>query len=161
MIILWKNILISFYGINIEKAPFNPDVVWHYTLKRFADLALAQAHEATRPAPPIAVSYLIRGGDPPSPSLSLSEQDSRLTPLATLGECRIRGSFIHSLSHEGVLFSFSARVSLVCVCEIVPVVCSFLVRFVIHRPCPPSRASRSLVFSPRLRPPRLLFRLCS
>jgi hypothetical protein len=36
-------------------------------------------------------------------------------------------------------------------CEIVPVVCSFLVRFVILRPCSPSRASRFLVSSPRLR----------
>jgi hypothetical protein len=41
MFIPWKNILISFYKVDMEKTPFNPDV-GHYTLKRFADLALAQ-----------------------------------------------------------------------------------------------------------------------
>jgi hypothetical protein len=46
MIILWKNILISFYKVDMENTPFNPDAVGHYTLKRFADLALTQAHEA-------------------------------------------------------------------------------------------------------------------
>jgi hypothetical protein len=46
MIILLKNILICFYKDDMENTPFHPDAVWHYTLKRFADLALAQAHEA-------------------------------------------------------------------------------------------------------------------
>jgi hypothetical protein len=32
MIILWKTlILISFYTVDIENAPFNPDAVWHFT----------------------------------------------------------------------------------------------------------------------------------
>jgi hypothetical protein len=30
----------------MRNTPFNPDAVWQNTLKRFADLALAQAHEA-------------------------------------------------------------------------------------------------------------------
>jgi hypothetical protein len=29
MIILWKNILISFYKVDMESTPFNPDAVWH------------------------------------------------------------------------------------------------------------------------------------
>jgi hypothetical protein len=77
MSILWKNILTSFYKVDIEIAPFNPDVVWHDTLKRFADLALAlaQAHEA--PAP--YSCELSAGGKTPPPSLS-SEQDSPPSP---------------------------------------------------------------------------------
>jgi len=46
MIILWKNILISFYKVDLENQPFDPTIVWRYTLKRFADLALALAHDA-------------------------------------------------------------------------------------------------------------------
>jgi hypothetical protein len=46
MIILWKNILISFYKVDMDNAPFDPNAIGRYTLKRFADLALAQAHEA-------------------------------------------------------------------------------------------------------------------
>jgi hypothetical protein len=47
MIILWKNILTSFYkvDIDIDNTPFDADAIWRYTLKRFADLAPAQAHE--------------------------------------------------------------------------------------------------------------------
>jgi hypothetical protein len=78
MIIPWKNILTSFYRVDLENAPFNPDVVWHYTLKRFADLALAQAHEART----LQLRAISRGADPPS----LSQFQARLTPLATLGE---------------------------------------------------------------------------
>jgi hypothetical protein len=80
MIILWKNILISFYIVDIENAPFNPDVVWHYTLKRFADLALAQAHEARTLQ--LQLRAISSGEDPPS----LSQFQARLAPLATLGE---------------------------------------------------------------------------
>eukprot|EP00962_Isochrysis_galbana_P033647 scaffold11310_cov107-Isochrysis_galbana.AAC.12 len=46
MIILWKIILISFYKVDLENQPFDPNIVWRYTLKRFADLALALAHDA-------------------------------------------------------------------------------------------------------------------
>jgi hypothetical protein len=74
MIILWMNILISFHEVDIENAPFNPDVAWHYTLKRFADLALAQAHEA-RTLQLRAISW----GKTPPPSLS-SKQDSPPSP---------------------------------------------------------------------------------
>jgi hypothetical protein len=70
MIILWKNILISIYKVDIESAPFNSDVIWHYTLKRFADLALAQAHEART----LQLRAINKGEDPP-PSLS-SKHDS-------------------------------------------------------------------------------------
>jgi len=34
MIILWKNILISFYKVDLENQPFDPNIVWKYTLKR-------------------------------------------------------------------------------------------------------------------------------
>jgi hypothetical protein len=80
MIILWKNILISFFKVDIENTPFpfDPDTVWHYTLKRFADLALAQAHEART----LQLQAISRGEDPPS----LSQFEARLAPLATLGE---------------------------------------------------------------------------
>jgi hypothetical protein len=78
MIILWKNILISFYDVDMDNAPFDPDAIWRYTLKRFADLALAQAHEA-RPTQLLSIS---RGEDPPS----LTRYNARLAPLATLGE---------------------------------------------------------------------------
>jgi hypothetical protein len=78
MIILWKNILISFYKVDIENSPFNPDAVWHYTLKRFAGLALAQAHEART----LRLRAISRREDPPS----LSQFQARIAPLATLGE---------------------------------------------------------------------------
>jgi hypothetical protein len=80
MRILWKNILISFYEVDIENAPFKPDVVWHYTLKRFADLALAQT--SARGPRTLQLRAIDRGEDPPS----LSHFRARLTPLATLGE---------------------------------------------------------------------------
>jgi hypothetical protein len=64
MIILWENILISFYKVDIDNTPFNADAIWRYTLKRFADLALAQAHEArtTHNSSPLAA------GKTPHPS---------------------------------------------------------------------------------------------
>jgi hypothetical protein len=62
MIILQKNILISFYKVDIGNTPFDADAIWRYTLKRFADLAQAQAHEA-RAAQLLSIS---RGEDPPS-----------------------------------------------------------------------------------------------
>jgi hypothetical protein len=71
MIILWKNILISFYKVDIENTPFNLDAVWDYTLKRFADLALAQAHEART----LQLRAISRG--PPSPN---STQDLHPSP---------------------------------------------------------------------------------
>jgi len=43
---IWKNILISFYKVDLENQHFDPNAVWRYTLKRFADLALALAHDA-------------------------------------------------------------------------------------------------------------------
>jgi hypothetical protein len=55
--------------------------VWHYTLiTRFADLALAQAHEART----LRVRAISRGED----NFSLSQFQARLAPLAivTLGE---------------------------------------------------------------------------
>jgi hypothetical protein len=64
----------------MENTLFNPDAVWHYTLKRFADLALAlvQAHEART----LQLRAISRGKDPPS----LSQFQARLAPLAALGE---------------------------------------------------------------------------
>jgi hypothetical protein len=70
--------LISFYKVDMENTPFNPDAVWHYTLERFADLALAQAHEART----LQLRAISRGEDPPS----LSQFQARLAPLATLGD---------------------------------------------------------------------------
>jgi len=78
MIILWKNILISFYKVDLENQPFDPNKVWRYTLKRFADLALALAHEA-RTTQLLAIS---RG----EPTPSLNTHKARLSPLATLDE---------------------------------------------------------------------------
>jgi hypothetical protein len=78
MIILWKNIVIFFYKVDIENTPFKPDTVWHCTLKRFADLALAQAHEART----LQLRAISRGEDPPS----LSHFEARLAPLASVGE---------------------------------------------------------------------------
>jgi hypothetical protein len=40
---------ISFYKVDIENAPFKPDVVWYYTLKRFADLALGTSARGPHP----------------------------------------------------------------------------------------------------------------
>jgi hypothetical protein len=39
MIILRKNILILFYKVDMDNAPFDPDKIWRYTIKRFADSA--------------------------------------------------------------------------------------------------------------------------
>lgn len=78
IIILWKNILISFYKVDIENKPFDSDIVWYFTLKLFADLALVQAHEART----LQLHALSRGEDPPS----LSGFKGRLAPLATLNE---------------------------------------------------------------------------
>jgi hypothetical protein len=77
MITLWKNILISFYIVDIDYTPFDADAIWRYTLKRFADLALAHAHEA-RTTQLFSIS---RGEDPPS----LTRYNARLAPLATQG----------------------------------------------------------------------------
>jgi hypothetical protein len=78
IIILWKKILISFYKVDIENKPFDPDAVWYFTLKRFADLALVQAHEART----LQLRALSRGEAPPS----LSSFTARLATLATLNE---------------------------------------------------------------------------
>ena len=78
MIILWKNILISFYKVDLENQPFDPNLVWRCTLKRFADLALALAHDA-RTKQLLAIN---RGEPPPS----LNSHQARLSPLATLDE---------------------------------------------------------------------------
>jgi hypothetical protein len=89
MIILWKSILISFYKVDIENTPFNPDTVWHYTLKRFVDLALAQAHEART----LQLRAISTAEDPPS----LSQFQARLAPLATVFK---RGSRARSYSRD-------------------------------------------------------------
>eukprot|EP00962_Isochrysis_galbana_P038787 scaffold13807_cov95-Isochrysis_galbana.AAC.2 len=36
---------ISFYKVDLENQPFDPNIVWRYTLKGFADLSLALAHD--------------------------------------------------------------------------------------------------------------------
>mmetsp|Transcript_24978 Transcript_24978/g.80698 ORF Transcript_24978/g.80698 Transcript_24978/m.80698 type:complete len:225 (+) Transcript_24978:521-1195(+) len=71
MIILWKNILISFYKVDLENQPFDPNIVWRCTLKRFADLALALAHDA-RTKQLLAIG---RGEPPPS----LNSHQARLS----------------------------------------------------------------------------------
>jgi hypothetical protein len=75
-----ENIPISFYKVDIENALFNPDLVWHYKFKRFANLALAQAHEART----LQLRAISRGEDPRGDPPSLSQFRARLTPLATL-----------------------------------------------------------------------------
>jgi hypothetical protein len=78
IVILWKNILISFYKVDLENKPFDPEEVWFFTLKRFADLALAQAHEART-----LQLRAIGSGEPP---ISLNKYKLRLDFIATLDE---------------------------------------------------------------------------